>query len=232
MVLHSRSPIKRRIIFRKSLIHLTLFKKHLGKKLCRKMATKTFTLSAYTTLEVAACIDSPQCSVKINKKVFDRDLIVITLTVEEWKSLASNLPSFQATGKMIWDEIQAGTPITFRQNQKTLSDRYMVTLNAYTAPNNSTYVSTGIRQFYLNPTGEMRPKKEGGVNLSYEELTALHLCMDGINDTIATALSSLKIVQLFSIQDVIAVNKIVEDFYSMGHGKCRLILEKPCVQSE
>ena len=188
MVLHSRSPIKRRIIFRKSLIHLTLFKKHLGKKLCRKMATKTFTLSAYTTLEVAACIDSPQCSVKINKKVFDRDPIVVTLTVEEWKSLASNLPSFQATGKMIWDEIQAGTPITFRQNQKTLSDRFMVTLNAYTAPNNSTYVSTGIRQFYLNPTGQMRPKKEGGVNLSYEELTALHLCMDGINDTIATAL--------------------------------------------
>ena len=80
------------------------------------MATKTFTLSAYTTLEVAACIDSPQCSVKINKKVFDRDPIVVTLTVEEWKSLASNLPSLQATGKMIWDEIQAGAPITFRQN--------------------------------------------------------------------------------------------------------------------
>ena len=78
----------------------------------------------------------------------------------------------------------------------------------------------------------MRPKKEGGVNLSFEELTALHLCMDGINDTISTALSNLKIVQLFSIQDVIAVNKIVEDFYSMGQGKCRLILEKPCVQAE
>ena len=78
----------------------------------------------------------------------------------------------------------------------------------------------------------MRPKKEGGVNLSFEELTALHFCMDGINDTISTALSNLKIVQLFSIQDVIAVNKIVEDFYSMGQGKCRLILEKPCVQAE
>ena len=105
----------------------------------------------------------------------------------------------------------------------------MLILNIFTAPNGNNYITTGIRLYYYGKEGQMLPKRDGGVTLSFEELSCLVDKLDEINSYISAALSNVKTFVMRSVKDMFNAQRFVEDFWKNGaeNGSCcRLFLEK------
>ena len=193
---------------------------------------KSFSLSGYASLDIICDANASTYSVVISKKPYGCDPIAATLNLDEWKSLAIQLPSIKAMAQVAWEEIGAGVTPSLQQVQRALSVNYLLTLNAYTAPNGNVYVTTGIRRYFINDQGESVPKKAGGVSLSYEELSNLAQREEAINEYLGNCLSSVKTIVVNGHEDIRAAHQLVDQFWHMGWGKCRLVLEKPSAKMD
>ena len=193
---------------------------------------KSFSLSGYASLDIINDANASTYSVAITKKSYGCDPIAATLNLDEWKSLAIQLPSVKAMAQVAWEEIQAGVTPSLQQVRRVLSKNYLLTLNVYNAPNGNVYVTTGIRRYFINDQGELIPKKEGGVSLSYEELSNLTRQEEAINEYLGNCLSSIKIIVIKGYEDVRAAHQLVDQFWHVGWGKCRLVLEKPAAKMD
>ena len=188
---------------------------------------KSFSLSGYAKLDIIGDLNASTYSVAITKRAYGCDPVTSTLNIDEWKCLAIQLPSIKAMAQLAWEEIRAGITPSLQQVRRVLSDNFLLTLNAYTAPNGNIYVTTGIRRYFNNGQGELIPKKEGGISLSYEELCNLTQQEEAINEYLGNCFSSMKIIVVKGIEDIQAAHQLIDQFWEMGWGKCRLVLEKP-----
>ena len=195
------------------------------------MAEKLFTLSGYASLDIVGNPTTLTYSVNVLKKPYAQEPVAAALSLEEWKYLSTLLPAIRASAQEIWEEVQTGRTPSLTQVQRVISDLFLLRLNAYTAPNGNVYVTTGIRR-YSTIDGEMIPKKEGGVTLSCEELVNLVNKMDEINDYLSYLHSNHKHIIINRIEDVMTAQQFIQNFSKMGHGKCRLLLEKPATPSD
>ena len=190
------------------------------------MARTSFTLSDYASLEITGnAIDSIN-SIDLKKRAFERETVVAALTLAEWKALSIILPEVESSAKRAWEEIQEGKNPSLDPVQKVLSSRFMLIMNAFTAPTGSIYVTTGIRQYFMGLEGVLLPKREGGVTLSIEELTTLAKKVDEINEYIAAALCKTKKFVIRDVCDMFSARRCVEEFWESGRGRCRLVLER------
>ena len=196
------------------------------------MAEKSFPLSGYASLEIVGNPTTLTYSINLSKKPYAQEPVAAALSLEEWKFLSTILPSIRSSATEIWEEVQAGRTPSLTQVQRVISDSFLLRLNAYTAPNGNVYVTTGIRRYFTIGDGEMIPKKEGGVTLSYEELVNLVNKMDEINDYLSYLHSNHKHIIIHGIDDVMTAQQFIQNFWKMGHGKCRLVLEKPAIQND
>ena len=191
------------------------------------MAEKTFALSGYANLDIIGNAVNVIHSINVTKRAFGKDPITAVLSLEEWKQLALILPSVKESAQKIWDEIQAGTTPSLNQSQRILSDKYMLILNAYTAPNGNHYVTTGIRQYFYGSDGQMLPKKGDGVTLSFEELCNLTTHASEVDKYISLCLSNARVFALRNVTDMFEAQRYVEEFWKSSSGRCRILLEKP-----
>ena len=196
------------------------------------MVEKSFPLSGYASLDIVGNPTTLTYSIHLSKKPYAQEPVVAALSLEEWKYLTTLLPAIRTSAQEIWEEVQAGRTPKLTQVQRVLSDSFLLRLNAYTAPNGNVYVTTGIRRYFTIAEGEMVLKKEGGVTLSYEELVNLVNKMDEINDYLSYLHSNHKHVAINGFEDVMTAQQFIQNFWKMGHGKCRLVLEKPASQTD
>lgn len=188
---------------------------------------KMISLSDYASVNIINNLNDVSCSVAFTKQSYGCDPVTVTLNQDEWRSLEVQLPSITAMAKLAWDEIQAGITPSLQPVQRKLSDKYVLMLSAFAAPNGHVYVVTGIRRYFINKQGDLTPKKEGSVTLSYHELCCLAQQTDEINDLLSNCLANVKSVVIHGYEDVQEAQKLLEQFWKVGWGKCHLILNKP-----
>ena len=191
------------------------------------MAEKTFALSGYANLDIIGNAMNVIHSINITKRAFGKDPITAVLSLEEWKQLALILPSVKESAQKIWGEIQAGTTPSLNQSQRILSDKYVLILNVYAAPNGNRYVMTGLRQYFYGSEGQMLPKKDDGVTLSFKELCNLATHAGEVDKYISLCLSNSRVFALRNITDMFEAQRYVEEFWKNSSGRCRILLEKP-----
>ena len=192
-------------------------------------AEKSFMLSNFAHLDIINHAVDSTYNINLTKKPFDKNITTATLTAEEWKELALILPNVKEVAQRAWNEIQEGKTSSLNQLHRILSDRFMLILNSFLAPNGNSYITTSIRLYYYGKEGQMLPKRDGGVSLSYQELTYLVDQLDEINACISAALSNEKTFIMRSVRDMFSVQRFVEDFWKNGteNGSCcHLFLEK------
>ena len=190
---------------------------------------KSFQLSDYTHLDIIGHAVDFVHTINLTKKSFDKNISTAILTLEEWKELALILPNVKENAQCAWNKIQAGETPLLHEMHRILSDRFMLILNIFTAPNGNNYITTGVRLYYYGKEGQMLPKRDGGVTLSFEELSCLVDKLDEINSYISAALSNVKTFVMRSVKDMFNAQRFVEDFWKNGaeNGSCcRLFLEK------
>ena len=191
------------------------------------MARRSFNLSSYAYLTVSVCPYSPTCTINIHKSVYSHEPVDIKLSRREWQCLANFLPNLYATAKTMQDDVRASKPVENHEEPKRLSDRFLLTLSAFEAPNGKTFITTGIRRYFTNQEGKEIPKREGGVNLSFEELESLFALMTEITEEITVSVENYKMVRMCSSRAIAEVTKVAEDFMHSGEGYFRLLLNKP-----
>ena len=192
-------------------------------------AEKSFMLSNFAHLDIIDHAVDSTYNINLTKKPFDKNITTATLTAEEWKELTLILPDVKEVAQRGWNEIQEGKTPSLNQLHRILSDRFMLILNSFLAPNGNSYITTSIRLYYYGTEGQMLPRWDGGISLSYQELTCLVDQLDEINGYISAVLSNVKTFILRSMRDVFSVQRFVEDFWKNGteNGSCcHLFLEK------
>ena len=195
------------------------------------MANRSFNLSNYASVEVSAMVYAPACAINIHKSMYAREPVDIQLNRREWECLANYLPNIYHTARSMVNDVQAGKTVEIHQEPRKLSNRFLLTLSVFQAPNGKTYVTTGIRRYFINEEGVEVPKREGGVNLSFEELESLFAQLSAIGEEVLDVVRDFRMVHLHDSQSIVEVTRVAEEFLKSGKGNFRLVLTKPEVTS-
>ena len=189
-------------------------------------AAKTFTLSAYAAVQPTSNFFTPVQSIRIGKKPYDKDFSAAHLAETEWKELFQAMPQLEMSTREMREATQRGE--TPEPILKRLSDRYAVQLNAFQAPNNVTYVTMAIRQYFTNEEGQVRFRKDDGVTLSYEETLTLASHMEAIQEHIGQLLASSTTIKIHGYDDVVKAKAFIDRYWKNGStASAFLRLEKP-----
>ena len=89
----------------------------------------------------------------------------------------------------------------------------------------------GIRRYFVSKDGSLRPRKEDGVSLNYEEIQKLLHFATHITMYLAESLSNTRVIKVTNEDDIGALTLYVSNFLQFNEGadydgKLRLILEK------
>ena len=197
------------------------------------MDIQSFRLSAYASVKIVSeNEDTSSWRLSFSKKPWGKDKVTVNLTIGEWDVLSKALPSLKTTAEFLYTEIKKGDEHPTLQNiQRKLSDKYVASLCAFKAPNDEYYIITSIRQYEKGEKG-LKLKKENGITLNYEELHALVKHSSDITTQLGSVVAQYKTITLTSEEDLESAKNLLDDFWNVGSGKCRFLLEKKVEKKE
>ena len=190
------------------------------------------TLSQYAHLACSHNIMDNMCTIAIAKKPYNSDdYKAAKLVVEEWSELSKHLAEIKSVALQMSEhanKTQFGDGIVLPQNlTKILSEKTMACLNLFTAPTKNTYVTLAIRPYVIDKESNYKMTRDG-VTLNYQELSTLADARFQVHHLIQEMISSTRLVQLASPEDVERERIHLMSFLSLAQPgqKLRLIIEK------
>ena len=117
-------------------------------------------------------------------------------------------------------------PMELWQVVKKLSPRYMAKLSIYKSPEDKSYVTLGVRQFFVDAKGIIRFKRNQGLSLTLQEIMSLTSAIEDVETFFREKLSSAKVFDVETSADIKAVHRYVDQYWRFGGAKCRIVLRK------
>ena len=117
-------------------------------------------------------------------------------------------------------------PMELWQVVKKLSPRYMAKLSIYKSPEDKSYVTLGVRQFFVDAKGIIRFKRNQGLSLTLQEIMSLTSAIEDVETFFREKLSSAKVFDVETTADIKAVHRYVDQYWRFGGAKCRIVLRK------
>lgn len=117
-------------------------------------------------------------------------------------------------------------PMELWQVVKKLSPRYMAKLSIYKSPEDKSYVTLGVRQFFVDAKGIIRFKRNQGLSLTLQEIMSLTSAIEDVETFFREKLSSAKVFDVETSEDIKAVHRYVDQYWRFGGAKCRIVLRK------
>ena len=117
-------------------------------------------------------------------------------------------------------------PMELWQVVKKLSPRYMAKLSIYKSPEDKSYVTLGVRQFFVDAKGIIRFKRNQGLSLTLQEIMSLTSAIEDVETFFREKLSSAKVFDVETSADIKAVHQYVDQYWRFGGAKCRIVLRK------
>ena len=117
-------------------------------------------------------------------------------------------------------------PVELWQVVKKLSPRYMAKLSIYKSPQDKSYVTLGIRQYFVDAKGVIRFKRNKGLSLTFQEIMSLTSALADVETFFQEKLSSAKVFDVETAADIRAVHQYVDQYWRYGGAKCRIVLRK------
>ena len=117
-------------------------------------------------------------------------------------------------------------PVELWQVVKKLSPRYIAKLSIYKSPEDKAYVTLGVRQFFVDTKGVIRFKRNQGLSLTFKEIMGLTSAIADMEIFFQEKLSSTKVFDVGTDEDIQAVHEYVDRYWEVGGAKCRIVLRK------
>ena len=188
-------------------------------------------LSEYAHLACSHNLMDNLSTVLISKKPYGSDdFKSAKLTVDEFNELSKHLAEIKSVAQQMNDHAnnQGFADTVLPQNlSKILSQSMMAMLNLFTAPNKTSYVTLAIRPYVIDKDACYKMTR-AGVTLNFRELSALTDARFQVHHLIQEMMSSTRIVQVATPEDVERERIHLMSFLSLAQPgqKMRLIIEK------
>ena len=117
-------------------------------------------------------------------------------------------------------------PVELWQIVKKLSPRFLAKLSIYKSPQDKSYVTLGIRQYFIDAKGVIRFKRNKGLSLTFQEIMSLTGALANVETFFREKLSSAKVFDVETAADIRAIHQYVDHYWRFGGAKCRIVLRK------
>lgn len=117
-------------------------------------------------------------------------------------------------------------PVELWQIVKKLSPRFLAKLSIYKSPQDKSFVTLGIRQYFIDAKGVIRFKRNKGLSLTFQEIMSLTGALADVETFFREKLSSAKVFDVETAADIRAVHQYVDHYWRFGGAKCRIVLRK------
>ena len=169
------------------------------------MESKSFYLSTYAWVEASVDYGRGERWMSFAKQNYTKGLTKANLSNEAWLELRRRLKEIERVAGKMYAGIVAQeeklaavaqntvadsdvvTPKPWKPWELTyyLSDKFLVKLNMFRAPDETDHITLNIRMFHKNEKGNIYFDRQQGVSLTYGEIQSLRQVMDEVDDFVS-----------------------------------------------